>query len=226
MIPPVVLLVGLVMALLSGGINGFVKWMEQSLHTEKLIASSAVMPVPTAREAGTERAFMSTDLERVFSKFVTEHQPEPSKKITHAEFVSIIFPAFGLESRTLKTATVEDKIDILERLGLSPAGGYQPDKILTVEEASTVLRKIQDLGIVRGQITGQLGVVFSSAHNNQPVLIDELAAVIQPDATIEAQATSGSPIPIQTENVERLLAQKGLVEYYRPLYTQEVSPTN
>jgi hypothetical protein len=165
MIPPVVLLVGLVMALLSGGLNGFVKWMEQSLHTEKPIASSAGMPVPTAREAGIERPFLSTDLERGFSGIVTEHQPEPSKKITHAEFVSIIFPAFGLESPTLKTATVEDKIDILERLGLSPVGGYQPDKILTVEETSTVLRKIQDLGIVRGQITGQLGVVFSSAHN-------------------------------------------------------------
>jgi hypothetical protein len=129
-------------------------------------------------------------------------------RMTHAEFVSIIFPAFGLDSRALKTATLEDRIDVLESLDLGPAGGYQPDKTLTVKEASVVLTEIaarfgrsvtsktlgsqymkpaQSGGSVEHprfrygfRSTQPTGLVSSEA-DEQPVSPDELAAAIRSD---------------------------------------------
>ena len=71
-------------------------------------------------------------------------------QVTQAEFVNTLIRALGMENQLPVAATLSDKVQLLERLGYAPLGGWNLEALLTKGDVAVVLGQVLRIDMPAG----------------------------------------------------------------------------
>lgn len=121
------------------------------------------------------------------------------KQLAQADFVNILTRVLGLEDQLPVTATLSDKIELLEELACAPPAGWQPEEMLTKGDVAVVLGRILRIDVPVGatpeehvQALADRGIMAAGSTERQLSLPD-LAAPVNKAAALPGAFLPGPP---------------------------------